>query len=288
MSWVAAAVVGGAVIGGATSIYAANKSAGAAKDATGATVAENARQYDQTRADFAPYRDVGRGALGSLADIYGIARPAEDLSVGSKAYQAAFQEWLPRYNGEKGSTTGFEKAQRAFADIWQRGVATGRYGAGAPPGGYPQNPDGSYGPAPGTTGTAPAGAPVDRTGGFYASPGYQFRVAEGTKAIQNSAAARGKLFSGQALKAVEGYAQGVASDEFARHVAGLQSLAGVGQSATGSTATAGANAAASNSAAYQNQGSVIGSSYMNGAAGVNNAVQGGISNWLLSRYLKPA
>lgn len=294
MSWIAAAVVGGAVIGGATSIYGANKAADASRDASGASIAEQGRQYDQTRADFAPYREVGRGALANLADIYGVSRPAEDRSIGSKAYQAAFADYYSRTNKPTTGSKDFEKLVAGFNDIWQRGQLTGRYGEGAPAGGYPQNPNGTFGPGattqpvPGTTGTAPAGtgAPVDRTGGFVTSPGYQFRLDEGNKAIQRSAAARGKLFSGEALKAVTGYSQGVASDEFARYVAGLQSLAGVGQSATGSTATAGANAANNNSAAYLQNGANVGSSYMTAAGGVNNAVQGGIGNYLMYQYLK--
>lgn len=299
MSGIATAIVGGAIIGGATSLIGADKAADAAKDGNAATIAEQRRQYDTTRGDFAPYRDVGRGALTSLADIYGVSRPTEDRSVGSSAYQQAFEDYFSRTNKPKAGTNDFNKLVAGFNDIWQRGQLTGRYGAGAPPGGYPQNPDGTFGPAagggrvdtqpapgqPGSsagTGTSPA---VDRTGGFYTSPGYQFRLNEGSKAIQSSAAARGKLFSGDALKAVEGYSQGVASDEFARHVSGLQSLAGVGQSATGSTAAAGANSANVISASNTNSANAVGSSYLLGARGVNNALQGGIGNWLY--YKRP-
>lgn len=289
MSWVATAVVGGAVIGGATSLIGADKAADASKDATALSVAEQRRQYDQSRADFAPYREVGSGALTSLADIYGVARPSIDAqlprpggtqSMGQPLSSKAVMNIVDEVTRNPGNYTTPAQLQALYR----------RY-----PGGEQQIYDAlanaQAGPfkvgAPGTTGTAPAG-PVDRTGGFTASPGYQFRLSEGTKAIQRSAAARGKLFSGDALKAVEGYAQGVASDEFARHVAGLQSLAGVGQSATNSSAAAGTNAANNISQAYMQNGANIGSSYMAAAGGVNNAVQGGISNWLLSRYLKPA
>ena len=44
-------------------------------------------------------------------------------------------------------------------------------------------------------------------------PGYQFRSAEGEKAIQRSAAAHGTLLSGGTLKSLERYRQGIASDE---------------------------------------------------------------------------
>lgn len=64
MSWVAAAVVGGAVISGVASNRAAKKSAKGPKNA----VREQRRQYDQTREDFAPWREAGTNALARLQD----------------------------------------------------------------------------------------------------------------------------------------------------------------------------------------------------------------------------
>jgi hypothetical protein len=51
---------------------------------------------------------------------------------------------------------------------------------------------------------------------FEADPGYQFRMAEGQKALERSAAARGGLQSGATLKALTRYSQGVASDEYSK------------------------------------------------------------------------
>lgn len=45
-------------------------------------------------------------------------------------------------------------------------------------------------------------------------PGYQFRLEEGQKALERSAAARGGVMGGGTLKALSRYAQGVAADEF--------------------------------------------------------------------------
>jgi hypothetical protein len=67
-------------------------------------------------------------------------------------------------------------------------------------------------------------------------PGYQFRLAEGQKALERSAAARGGLNSGAFMKGLDRYSQGLASDEYqnawGRNQAGLNrlaQLAGVGQ-----------------------------------------------------------
>lgn len=50
---------------------------------------------------------------------------------------------------------------------------------------------------------------------FVKDPGYQFRLNEGAKAVQGSAAAQGGLLSGAAMKAMQRYGQGYASNEFA-------------------------------------------------------------------------
>lgn len=49
---------------------------------------------------------------------------------------------------------------------------------------------------------------------YSADPGYAFRLAEGTKALERSAAARGGLLSGGALRETQRYGQGLASQEY--------------------------------------------------------------------------
>jgi len=72
-------------------------------------------------------------------------------------------------------------------------------------------------------------------------PGYAFRMSEGMKALERSAAARGGLLSGASMKGIQRYGQDLASQEyqnaFNRYQAArsgtlnpLQSLAGVAQS----------------------------------------------------------
>lgn len=75
-------------------------------------------------------------------------------------------------------------------------------------------------------------------------PGYQFRLEQGQRALERSAAARGGLQGGGTLKALERYAQGVASDEYGKAFERFQTdrkarfgmlsdLAGFGQRAVG-------------------------------------------------------
>jgi hypothetical protein len=83
-------------------------------------------------------------------------------------------------------------------------------------------------------------------------PGYQFRLAQGQKALERSAAARGGLLSGGTAKALDRYSQGLASDEYMnaynrwRANQGdvfnrFASLAGVGQTSVGQLGQAGQN-----------------------------------------------
>ncbi len=87
---------------------------------------------------------------------------------------------------------------------------------------------------------------------FEADPGYQFRMAEGAKALERSAAARGGLNSGATLKALTKYGQDFASNEYNnaynrfnadrdRRFNRLSSLAGLGQTANTQVGQAGQN-----------------------------------------------
>lgn len=62
-------------------------------------------------------------------------------------------------------------------------------------------------------------------------PGYQFRLEQENKAINNSAAAKGNLLSGATLKALASYTSGLASQEFQNAFSRWNTLAGQGQQA---------------------------------------------------------
>lgn len=131
---------------------------------------------------------------------------------------------------------------------------------------------------PGASASRVGPPPDDRYAGFYATPGYQFRQDEGARAIENSAAARGRLFSGGTIKGLTRYSQGVASDEFQNYVRGLAGIAGVGSGAAGAGASDAISTGRSIGSAYEQSGRGTGSAYAQGAQGVNQAVQGGIGN----------
>jgi hypothetical protein len=78
---------------------------------------------------------------------------------------------------------------------------------------------------------------------FTATPGYQFVKQQGMQGIERSAAARGGAFSGNALKALDQYNNGLASQEYGNWWNRLAGLSGIGQTATNQTGMYGQNAA---------------------------------------------
>jgi hypothetical protein len=115
--------------------------------------------------------------------------------------------------------------------------------------------------------------------GFEATPGYDFMVNEGQRAIEGSAAASGNVLSGATLKALQDRRMGVAGQEYNNYLARLGGVAQMGQAAAGNQAAAGANFAAGAGNALAAKGNAQSA----GAIGVGNAVSSGINN-ALSAY----
>jgi len=67
-----ALLVGGSLAAAGASVYGANKAASAQKDAANQASQIQKDQYAQSRADLAPYRDVGSSALGQYQGLLGM------------------------------------------------------------------------------------------------------------------------------------------------------------------------------------------------------------------------
>jgi hypothetical protein len=70
----AIAIGAAAVVGGVATVVSGNKAAAAQRDAANSSIGEQRRQYDQTRADQAPWRETGILANDKLASLYGVQR----------------------------------------------------------------------------------------------------------------------------------------------------------------------------------------------------------------------
>jgi hypothetical protein len=162
-------------------------------------------------------------------------------------------------------------------------------------------------------------------GDFQADPGYAFRLSEGLKGMNATAAARGGLLSGNALRAGQEYGQQMGSQEYqnafnryqanralqaqeygnafnrfqterTNTLAPLQSLAGVGQSASQQAQQASQNYATGASGALGNYGNaaasnIIGagnaraSGYVGGANAISSGVGQGLNFYQNQNYL---
>ena len=120
---------------------------------------------------------------------------------------------------------------------------------------------------------------------FTQDPGYAFRLKQGQKALDASAAARGGLISGNALRAAQGYGQEMGSQEYQNafnryqternaRLNPLQSLAGVGQTSAQQLGAAGQTYGSNVGNALMNQAAISGNAGMVGANAYGNALSG--------------
>lgn len=192
MAFIATAAV---ISGGLGYLSSSEQSKGARKAAQISADAQE-RMFNRSREDMAPWRDVGQGALFSMADLMGIDTyaPAPDGAVANKAGLAP---------GQPEGTVARPRSPQfgSFMDYF---------------------------------------GPED----FVKDPGYDFRLREGIKALDRSAAARGNLFSGSTGKALAQYGQDYGSNEFMnaynrwnsdrdRLFNRLSGIAGTGQTSAG-------------------------------------------------------
>lgn len=139
------------------------------------------------------------------------------------------------------------------------------------------------------------------------TPGYQFQLAQGLRATQNSAAAKGLGISGAALKGAATFATGLADSNYQNQFNNAQTRSqdflNLNTAAQGNAtneynklmgqATLGENAAAQTGAqgtlAANNAGGFLsaqGNAQAAGALGIGNALGGAAQNYLTNNYLQ--
>lgn len=219
MPWAAAAAIGGSLI----SAGAAGDAADAQSEASARTDATNRYIFDEQKKLQEPFRQTGLNANNRLAYLMGLSTSPGGGSGGSAAmtYEQARNQLLPQYTKTTGGPDQFGNYPRTMegagaSDMVDQKQTTSIDEAGlsgAIQALMQQN-----------QGQAPAGDPNDPAFGslmrrfsnedFEADPGYQFRMTEGMKGVEGGAAARGGLLSGAAMKAIQKYGQGLASQEY--------------------------------------------------------------------------
>ena len=144
---------------------------------------------------------------------------------------------------------------------------------------------------------------------FEADPGYGFRMSEGMKALERSAAARGGLLSGATLRGVQRFGQDLASQEYqnafnryqvnrANQLNPLQSLMGAGQTGANVLTSAAGDLGRGLAGSYMagGQGAAAGllgagqaraSGYVGMANALTGALQSAVPNYMMYRYMQP-
>jgi hypothetical protein len=131
---------------------------------------------------------------------------------------------------------------------------------------------------------------------FQADPGYGFRMSEGMKALERSAAARGGLLSGTTLKGVQRFGQDLASQEyqnaFNRYYAArnaqlnpLQGILGQGQSSTNVLTGAAGEMGRGVAGAQQGAGAARASGYVGGVNALTGALSSAVPNYMMYNFL---
>lgn len=127
---------------------------------------------------------------------------------------------------------------------------------------------GKIGQDPGVTGQSGGGSVGGSSSGIPGmDPGYDFRLQQGLGALQKSAASRGTLLTGGALKALTSFGQGMASQEYANAFNRQYSLASLGENAAAGQGNNNSSYAANASNTITGAGN---------AAGAANIAQGNI------------
>jgi hypothetical protein len=232
MPAIAIAGIGAAtsIAGGAIGSSAANNAAQTAADGQikAAQISADSQQkmYNTTRGDQLPYLTGGASALGRLDYLLGL--PGQQSST-KAAYGAGFGPQGSAYIPSNGGApvVGYGPPT---STVPANAPGQGSFLGGSVAGKAAQYGNGDMRPLPpGKNGVAvPAAQPVSYTADpsygslmhdfsaqdFQTDPGYAFRLSEGQKALDRSAAARGGLFSGETLKANDQYNQNFASNEY--------------------------------------------------------------------------
>lgn len=275
-------IIGGAtLISGGLGASAADDAADASAEASGRAVALQNAQSNQARTDTALQRSVGSGALYQLSDTFGIDVPNQASLNRLERQRSTYLDRIARAEQGIGipGQADLEKHGYESVDDW---LKTMRERA--------NNVDAKIQRM--SRPRAGGGTP-----GLYDNlemdPGYEFRLAEGEKALQRQQSAGGTRYGGAALRAAARYGQDYSSNEFSNAVnrrnselGYLFSLAGFGQQGIATAGQAGAASAANSGNILMQNAANQGNAAMTGASAINNAIQGGIQNYYTQSLLR--
>lgn len=261
-------IAGSAVVSGLLGANAAQDAANTTANATNNATATQMAMYQQTAAGLEPWRAAGVPALQMLMYLTGVGKSKDDFAKELRA------------SGHYSSTV-------AGPQLWG---GVGSFGTSYDEEGINREATRLFEMQSSQPGFGSLSKPFSLND-FQKEPGYEFRRAEGEKAIERGALARGVNSSSATMKSLAGFNQDLASTEYqaayGRNQANksntfnlLSYLSGSGQNAAAMTGQAGVNTAAGVSQALMTGASGQANATMAGASSINNAVQGGLGNMM--------
>ena len=201
-------------------------------------IAEARSNFQQQERDAGRWDGTGRSWLADRG--YDFGPNQQGMGANPFARQTgAYEQQAGSMRGGGQSAYGLIGRDRG-GDLW--GEGGGGYGVVNPNQGLSMGPKDGAGDyvnpsIPPKTGgyQTPQENPGGVEGGynFMTDPGYEFRVGEGTRAIERGAAARGGLLSGGTGRALQRYGQDYASNEYTNVYNRIANIAGLGQVSAG-------------------------------------------------------
>lgn len=267
--------------------------------------------YNEQRADAQPWYQAGTSAVNQLSSLMGLSP-----STSASSRQSLMDQYAPQFTSTSTTQSSSPAMNQAQANAYytkhqqappgyqlSNTLAGGKVGTAVKP--LSSGPQSTS-----TTDTAGLNSYIDNLlaqqgsesqsnplfgslaksfsmDDYQQDPGYQFRMDEGNKALERSLNAQGKTYSPEAIKALQSYGQGLASEEYGNAYNRfntdqgnlfnrLSTLSGFGQAAQGQNAQAGANYANAGSDLYTGMGNAITSANV-----ANAANKGSMFNTLL-------
>lgn len=261
-----AGAIGGAALSSKAQKKASKTAANAQLDATAQNNALAREQYGLNQAALAPWQQRGNAAGTAVNALLGIGQmapannngpaptPANASALGFYGNGAA----INAMGGGFGALGANLREGQSYFDGEPNALMYGGSNGFQPNDGFVSTQATDIRPAQTQHGN-PNQQYQDAFANFRNSTGYQFRVGEGARALDNSFAGRGVGQSGAAAKAALNYGQNIASGEFANYLNALTGVSNQGLSA--------ANAQAG-----------VGTSLVNSVSNNNNAAAGALGN----------
>lgn len=268
----AVATIGGGVLAASSAKSAANQAAAAQTAASQASIAEQRRQYDQTRSDLLPWMQGGGKANNALLTLLGLGGG----TAGTAATPAA-QDWAGYINANPDIQNYYNstpQVQQMFGS--PEAYAQWHYQNYGQNEGRQVPMSGGAAGVPGQTGAQAQQSAIDQ---LKDSPLYQSLFNNGKDAILANASATGGLRGGNTNTSLANFGRDTLASVIQQQVSNLSGVSNAGEGAAAQTGQFGAGAANSIQQALTQQGQAqAGAATATGAANASmwNTIAGQI------------